>query len=1571
MKFKRLLSGALAAAVALSTMALTPFTTASAADVVATGSCGDNATYTLDSDGVLTISGTGTVTAIDGDFAAFANENKVAKVIVEEGITELGEKAFYEGHYIESISLPDTLTTIGESALSRLTNPFFSKIEIPSSVTTIKESAFQSSNALRNVSIPDGVTEIPNFAFNACSYLKTVTIGKGVTTIDPYAFFYLPNISDFYIYSKDVSTVYTENVSSNYGTFTYNFYGRPPVFHVYEGSTTEETLKAKGYTNIEYITEETVEPTPVGTTGKCGKDVTWTFDKDTGVLTLSGTGRMYEYGAIEIPEWEYMVYKDEIKKVVIGEYVTSIGRQAFKGTAVEEIEFESTTIPCWFSFLPQSFEDCTKLKKLDLIKERFSAKTTGYDFEYDFKSPYSNSVSSDKQYTYTSTFFPFISRGAFKGCTSLELVTIPYKSTSYTGGLHMDPQAFMNCTSLKTFISASDITFDWCSAASYETIASGQLSQSYFGGQFYNCPSLETFAILYPTSDLDSSTNIKWNTTSADPDIDREYPQPSWRHIIYPAFDETTNATFYMRKDYMLDNVKDNIPGISDDQLVKVAIYNEFDYYSWKVEDLFTTAEQIAENEEDYTLGSYAKFKQAYDEAIRIKWLYKSYPSATSGVFDTITTDIYPSIEEGNRIIGALYAAVDQLELFQGTIDTSLLESAISDGEAIDASLYTESTVAKLTEVINAGKAVLANTKATLDEINNAAAAINEAIEGLVNISILQTAISDGEAIDTSLYAEATVAKLTEAINAGKVVLANTEATQDEVDNAAAAINKAINALTNFSILQTAISNGEAVDTSLYTEETVAALTEAITAGKAVLANTEATQDEVNNAAAAIDKAIEGLAKAKEIYDISENQDGSVTAILYYSDGSLVISGTGATKNYNLLTTTDKAPWQYDDNSAKITSVEVKDGVTSLGNDLFAQLPNMESVSIPDTVTSIGSRCFGTSVNYPNKLTSVVIPESVTSIGANAFAYSASLVSVTLPSGLTSIPNNLFTDCTSLTTVNIPDPVTSIGNNAFYNCSSLTSVTLPDSVTSIGDNAFQRCSSLTSVNIPSSLTTLGGSVFKNCNLTGKVVIPEGVTVLKDNIFMANPSAELEIYVMGAITKVGTLPFSGGAGKIYVYDANTYNLITGTDCGAFEIIYDGEVDTSDLEAVIAQAETLNESDYTADTWAVVVSALEAAKAELANEDKTATSVIAAATALTNAIDGLIEEGKYMSYIYKNGKLTDIVSCSVTDDMAGATKVKVNFDCASDTSYNPNAAIDFLINNNWDNNYEFKGTYGYDGGTKDCSETLELSSALVKGNSFTLTGYTYAWSSAADYVYAVSSVDFLDADGNVLYTITSHTFILDTTALESAIAKGEAVNADKYTAESYAVLTSAISAGKTVLANAEATQEDIDAAAKAITDAIAALKLNIVTGTVSGTIYVSDEEAKTEMTVVAVAADGTEVSETAMSMGTYTLEDLAAGDYTLTISGGKYAPRSYEITVEAGDNAQDVKLNPYGDINGDGDITTADVGMANSHAKGVRTLTDYDFVCADVKIDGSISTADVGMINSHAKGVKTLW
>lgn len=257
-----------------------------------------------------------------------------------------------------------------------------------------------------------------------------------------------------------------------------------------------------------------------------------------------------------------------------------------------------------------------------------------------------------------------------------------------------------------------------------------------------------------------------------------------------------------------------------------------------------------------------------------------------------------------------------------------------------------------------------------------------------------------------------------------------------------------------------------------------------------------------------------------------------------------------------------------------------------------------------------------------------------------------------------------------------------------------------------------------------------------------------------------------------------------------------------------------------------------------------------------------------------------------------------------------------------------------------------------------------------SAFSLTAGT-GWTSDKEVFY-VKSVGFYNSDDELLYIYSVDAAgSEERSALKSAIEAAEKFDKNYYTEESVALLELMIEEANEMLNNVSATKDDCSVRVSELDAAVKALVANIVTGTVTGTIKVSDENSETEMTVTAVAADGTKTTVKATSMGTYTLENLPVGDYTLTISGGKYAERIYDIKVAEGDNTQDVKLNPYGDINGDGKITTADVGMANSHAKGVTELTGYKLVCANVSGDEIISTADVGMINSHAKGVKALW
>ena len=408
--------------------------------------------------------------------------------------------------------------------------------------------------------------------------------------------------------------------------------------------------------------------------------------------------------------------------------------------------------------------------------------------------------------------------------------------------------------------------------------------------------------------------------------------------------------------------------------------------------------------------------------------------------------------------------------------------------------------------------------------------------------------------------------------------------------------------------------------------------------------------------------------------------------------------------------------------------------------------------------------------------------------------------------------------------------------------------------------------------------------------------------------------------------------------------------------------------AELQTVIGKAEAIDASEYTEESYQVLADAIELAKAM--NEGSNYQDILDAQNKINNAISKLILRPlEEFVNVYKNGATATLTSGKADATIAGASSIRVTFNCASDVSYNEYSSIELKAVVSGTESYEkFIGKGDYTTGTNGWTETLKLTNAIAEGQSYEITAFTYAWANASDYVFAVSKVEFIDAEGKVISKVTAETVAMD--ELEKAIAEAEGMDTSLYTDESAAVLTTAIGVAKTI--TDKSSKAEITAATEAIRTAIAELELKPAkTGSISGRIIVSDEDDSTEMRVAAVTADGTEVSVTADSMGRYIIEDIEIGECTLRISGGKYTPRTYEVTVEASGITQDVSLNPYGDINGDGKITTLDVGMVNSHVKEVTKLEGYQLDCADVSKDESITTLDVGMINSHAKSVKALW
>ena len=155
---------------------------------VQTGKCGDNVTYSLDTEtGVLTISGTGKMTAFSRfDDSPFYQNSNIKSVIIGNGVTSIGDYVFEGCENLTSVTIPNTVISIGDDAFDCCTS--LTNVTIPDRVTSIGNEAFYYCKSLTSVTIPDSVTSIGSYAFCGCKSLTSVSIGNGVTNIYSFAF---------------------------------------------------------------------------------------------------------------------------------------------------------------------------------------------------------------------------------------------------------------------------------------------------------------------------------------------------------------------------------------------------------------------------------------------------------------------------------------------------------------------------------------------------------------------------------------------------------------------------------------------------------------------------------------------------------------------------------------------------------------------------------------------------------------------------------------------------------------------------------------------------------------------------------------------------------------------------------------------------------------------------------------------------------------------------------------------------------------------------------------------------------------------------------------------------------------------------------------------------------------------------------------------------------------------------------------------------------------------------------------------------------------------------------------
>lgn len=295
------------------------------------GTINGSVTYTYDGSGKLTVSGT-------GDMANYENQQyqpwrgyagEITSVVIEQGVTSVGNWTFYGLENLTSISIADSVTKIGDRAFCGCTR--LASISIPSTVQSIGEWAFAAS-PITSVRVVNG--SIGAYAFYGCGNLGTVILGNGITAIGASAFEGCTGLKEHGYVSFEGTSAEWNAVKANIST-----------------SGNDCLLGA----TFGYKTG----------CGVNGDNLNWNVEGS--VLTITGTGDMKGFPVYNQAGhplcMPWYAYKDQITKIVIGEGVTSIGQSAFREfTALTSVTIPGTVKSVGFA----AFADDTALTEADL-----------------------------------------------------------------------------------------------------------------------------------------------------------------------------------------------------------------------------------------------------------------------------------------------------------------------------------------------------------------------------------------------------------------------------------------------------------------------------------------------------------------------------------------------------------------------------------------------------------------------------------------------------------------------------------------------------------------------------------------------------------------------------------------------------------------------------------------------------------------------------------------------------------------------------------------------------------------------------------------------------------------------------------------------------------------------------------------------------------------------------------------------------------------------------------------------------------------------------------------------------
>ena len=502
------------------------------AGVVASGTAGENLTWVLGDDGVLTVSGQGSMPNYSTSSVApwYSKRTKITSVVVEPGVTNVGNYAFYaclklaevelpEGmSYVgggafqdctklRAVEIPEGVTSIGWSAFSDCSGltsvsipegvkgiggsafsgcSSLTSVSIPDGVTSIGEYVFRDCSGLTSVSIPDGVTSIGWYAFSGCSGLTSVSIGDGVTSIPRYAFYGCSGLASVSI---------PESVTS-IGDSAFDGCRGLTSVSIPEGVTSIGSDAFSGCSSLASVSiPESV--TSIGGSAFRGCSGLTSVSIPDGVTSIGGsafrgcsglTSVSIPDGVTSIGEWAFSDCRG-LTSVSIPDGVTSIGDSAFRGCS----GLTSVSIPDGVTSIERyAFDGCRGLTSVSIPE---SVTSIGYAAFSDCSGLTSVSIPDGV----TS-----IGYAAFSGCRGLTSVSIPESVTSIEG------HAFSGCSSLTSVsipegvTSIGDATFYGCSGLTGVSIPDGVTSIG--SSAFSDCSSLTSVSIPEGVTSLEYQT---------------------------------------------------------------------------------------------------------------------------------------------------------------------------------------------------------------------------------------------------------------------------------------------------------------------------------------------------------------------------------------------------------------------------------------------------------------------------------------------------------------------------------------------------------------------------------------------------------------------------------------------------------------------------------------------------------------------------------------------------------------------------------------------------------------------------------------------------------------------------------------------------------------------------------------------------------------------------------------------------------------------------------------------------------------------------------------------------------